>query len=274
MTKEIVNHAIKALLYEVVTEPKPGLVDPSNNGSHSDMDAFTFISSSLALEDYFIEAAKLGEQFQEADLTVLFQNLRKAGILAERQMFRATQGVNTHKGAIFALGIFVCAKSYADKNNLNVFSVIKQMCAGLVKRDLKQIQHYTTVGATIYKQYGIAGAREMAESGYQVVEQIALPFLIRATGTTNQRLLDTLMKIAAEIPDTTFIKRSGGIDQLPWLKQAMQRYFELGGSKSPEGMQYLHELNDIFVAHNYTIGGCADILIVTVFMALEMEKLV
>lgn len=135
MTKKIVNHALKALLYEVVTNPKPGLVDPIDVGSHSDMDVFTFIDSSLALEDYLNCACKIGINFAGKDLTEMFNFLRQEGIIAEKSMLEATKNVNTHKGAVFSLGIFICAQSYAKNNNQNVYQVIRKMCRDLVKND-------------------------------------------------------------------------------------------------------------------------------------------
>lgn len=274
MSKSIVDHALEALLYEVVTEPKPGLVDPNNNGSHSDMDVYTFINSSVALREYFEQASQLGESFTGNDLIEMFASLREKGIQAEKAMFAATNNVNTHKGAIFSLGIFTCAQSYAGVHQQNVYEVIRQMCKGLVAHDMKDKEKTNkTIGEQIYFKYGYAGARELAESGYPVVEKTTLPFLEKSTGTINQRLLDTLIKTASVIADTTFIKRSGGMDQLPWLKKVCQQYFDLGGSKTAEGIEYLREMNTIFVEHNYTLGGCADILIVTIFMALEKDSL-
>ena len=102
MIKEIVDNALKALLYEAVTLPKPGLVDPVDQGSHEDMDIYTFIDSSVALAPYLSKAAQIGEKFKGYDLTQMFQELRQEGILAEIEMLRATQAVNTHKGAIFS----------------------------------------------------------------------------------------------------------------------------------------------------------------------------
>lgn len=273
MTKKIVNHALKALLYEVVTNPKPGLVDPVDVGSHSDMDVFTFIDSSLALEDYLTHACEIGERFNKKDLTKMFDLLRQSGIEAERAMFEATKNVNTHKGAVFSLGIFVCAQSYAKKHSQNVYQVIREMCQGLVKKDFSKNKIQNTAGEQQYKTYGLGGVRQLAQDGYPVVEKVAYPFLTQATGTLNERLLDTLMVLALNTEDSTFIKRAGGLEQLPWLKRVCQQYLDLGGSKTEAGFAYLKELNVIFKEKNYSLGGCADLLILTIFMALENNQL-
>lgn len=269
MQKTVAN-ALRALLYEVVVNPKPGLVDPADTGSHNDMDVFTFIDSSIALAPYLTKAYEIGQNFAGDDLQIMFNSLRKEGVLAEKAMFKATENVNTHKGAVFSLGIFVCAKSYADKNGQNIYEVIRQMCQGLSQHDLVQKKVQTnSAGEEQFKRYGIKGVREIAEGGYQIIEKKALPFLNQTTGTINQRLMDTLIYLAGQTEDSTFIKRSGGLDRLTWLKQVSKKYLTLGGCKTKAGFQYLFKLNKIFKTENLSLGGCADLLIITIFMALE-----
>jgi len=103
-TKIIVNHALRALLYEVTVNPKPGLVDPLSAGPHPDMNAFMFIDSALSLAPYFNACAAAGVAYTAVDLTGLFKQIRGIGVQAEQTMFAATKGVNTHKGAVFSLG--------------------------------------------------------------------------------------------------------------------------------------------------------------------------
>jgi Triphosphoribosyl-dephospho-CoA synthetase len=97
----LVGDALRALLYEVSVNPKPGLVDPVSSGPHPDMDVFTFIDSSMSLRRYFSRCVEQGTTFQGDDLRALFLAIRPAGVEAEKAMFEATKGVNTHKGAIF-----------------------------------------------------------------------------------------------------------------------------------------------------------------------------
>lgn len=271
--KRIVENALKSLLYEVVTLPKPGLVDPLDRGSHDDMDAYTFIDSSVAMTPYLEEASNIGENFAGEDLFQMFNLLRQAGIKAEKSMLKATNGVNTHKGAIFSLGIFVCARSFAQKNSQDTFEIIRKMCYNLVEHDLTNINKPHTAGENQYLKYHKAGVRELAQAGYPVVEQVSLPYLENHSGTLQEKLLDTLMLLATQVDDTTFIKRAKDIHKLSWLHQAAKKYLDLGASRSQEGRDYLNELNRIFKENHYSIGGCADLLIVTIFMALEDKKL-
>ena len=274
MTNSITQNALRALLYEVVTQPKPGLVDPLNQGPHPDMNIYTFIDSSLSLEHYFSEAVEIGQAFQSADLTQMFQQLRQQGILAEKEMYTATKGINTHKGAIFSLGIFVCAESYSKKNQTEIFTTIKRMCHGLVEHDLINNNKLQTAGEKEYQQYGTGGARQQAEQGYPIISDIALPFLKNSSGSLQVRLLDTLLKIATITVDSNLIKRAGNYDAVKWLQKRALRYLELGGYDSPLGKKELLKLNQECLEKNYSLGGCADLLIVTIFLGLEKGYIV
>ncbi|MDF7669273.1 triphosphoribosyl-dephospho-CoA synthase CitG [Lactobacillus sp. ESL0703] len=273
MINSITQNALRALLYEVTTEPKPGLVDPASPGPHPDMNIYTFIDSSLSLTRYLTDAVELGRNFKETDLTQMFYMLRQKGLAAEKAMFTATQGVNTHKGAIFALGIFTCAESYCQTRQTELFTTIQKMCRGLIKHDLVRNSLPQTAGEKEYAKYGYGGARAEAEQGYPIVEKIALPFLKNSTGTVQTRLLDTLMKIATVTVDSNLIKRAGKAQVIDWLHQEAAEYLALGGYATPAGQQKLTELAQDCLEHNYSLGGCADLLIVTIFVGLERNYL-
>ena len=269
MTDAITQNAIRALLYEAVTNPKPGLVDPISQGPHPDMDIYMFIDSSLSLQPYFEDAVKIGKTFSDNDLTKMFSTLRSKGVLAEKAMFTATHNTNTHKGAIFALGIFTCAESYSKTKQTDLFATIRKMSKGLVEHDLIKDNQQQTAGEKEYQKYGKSGARGEAEDGYPIVKDIALPFLKNSTGDTQTRLLDTLMKIATIASDSNLIKRAGNINVIPWLRQHAKQYLQLGGYGTTQGKEYLLNLNKEMTKRNYSLGGCADLLIVTIFIGLE-----
>lgn len=264
---KISQNALKALLYEVVTNPKPGLVDPVDVGSHPDMNIYMFIDSSLSLEKYFRQAAEIGSRFNGQDLCQMFNLLRQAGIEAEKAMFTATNNVNTHKGAVFSLGLFVCASSYCMNHDIDEFKAIQLMTKGLVKHDLGQKSE--TAGEKQFLQYGKGGVRAEAEAGYPLVKNIALPFLAQTKGDLSTRLLDTLMKIVSEIEDSNLIKRAGNIEVINWVHKQAQKYLSLGGFGTDAGKQFMYELNHIFKEKNYSLGGSADLLIITIFMGLQ-----
>lgn len=266
----VVNNALKGLLYEVSLNPKPGLVDPVSMGSHTDMNMFMFIDSSLSLKSYLDKAFKLGRNFEGSDLKLLFNALRAEGVLAEQTMFNATNNVNTHKGAIFSLGIWVTAIAYSTKDGsatmTEVRRVIQRMVEGLIEKDLASNRVAMTAGEQQFQTYQLTGIRGEAVNGFPGVSEVAVPFLQATFGTMTQRLLDTLMKIAATLEDSTLIKRAKTPDVLAEMKEWTSIYFKLGGSHTEEGMKYLYDLDRVFIERNLSIGGSADTLILTIFI--------
>ncbi|MBJ7644215.1 triphosphoribosyl-dephospho-CoA synthase CitG [Weissella confusa] len=266
----VVNNALKGLLHEVSLNPKPGLVDPVSMGSHTDMNMFMFIDSSLSLKSYLDKAFKLGRNFEGSDLKLLFNALRAEGVLAEQTMFNATNNVNTHKGAIFSLGIWVTAIAYSTKDGsatmTEVRRVIQRMVEGLIEKDLASNRVATTAGEQQFQTYQLTGIRGEAVNGFPGVAEVAVPFLQATFGTMTQRLLDTLMKIAATLEDSTLIKRAKTPDVLAEMKEWTSIYFKLGGSHTEEGMKYLYDLDRLFIERNLSIGGSADTLILTIFI--------
>ena len=170
--KEVAKLATKALLYEVSISPKAGLVSRLSNGSHKDMDFYTFIDSALSLDKYFSECFIYG---QENDFYSpnFFKNLRDLGKKAEKEMYEATNGINTHKGTIFSMGILISVlASYfkeTDEIDLKILSEkIKNMCFPLLN-ELENTNAFSTYGEKAFKNYHLTGARGLALSGYDIV---------------------------------------------------------------------------------------------------------
>ena len=107
----IAHLATQALQAELDTTPKPGLVDKDNNGAHRDMDYALMQLSINTLHPYFVRLALLGF----ADTLPSHTSIRDTGIEAEKAMLEATNGVNTHKGALFSMGLAVVAAAYEEK---------------------------------------------------------------------------------------------------------------------------------------------------------------
>lgn len=280
--RQLVSTALAAMLYEVSVNPKPGLVDPVDAGPHPDMNVFMFIDSAVSLRRYFDECVAAGEQFTGGltALPDLFQTIRPAGIEAEKDMFGATHGVNTHKGAIFSLGIMLTAAAFQDRHpkvvptgNAGLMQVIQKMLAALIDHDLANGDLHDvrnlTAGEYQYVKYGFLGIRGEAAAGFPVVMNHAYPFLARRTGSINERLLDTLLHILLYADDSNLIKRSGNPDILLRVRQWVTRFFELGGSQTAEGVSFLQKLNQKFKQENLSLGGAADLLILTIFLALR-----
>ncbi len=271
--QQLVDDALKSLLYEVVVLPKPGLVDPVSSGPHPDMDVFTFIDSAISLRTYFENCAVTGTNFSGYDLTNLFQEIRLFGIKAEKTMFAATNNANTHKGAIFSLGIFVTGKAYCVSHPGDIFEIIQRMLTGLTKNDFKGLEDkpesQLTAGEKEYLKYGSKGIRGEAEAGFPTVQNIGLPALKKFSGNKNDRLLNTLLIIAEHSFDSNLVKRAGSKTIIPWVQKQIGHYFELGARTTLEGRKFLDQLNQEFLARNLSLGGSADLLILTIFMGLQ-----
>lgn len=270
---QTVRAALAACLYEVTATPKPGLVDPVSLGAHHDMTAFTFIDSSLALEPYFRTVYQHGRAFAGTDLTALLAEIRPVGIQAEQEMFVATDGVNTHKGAIFTLGILIAAYAYATRGDQTttlsaVQEIVRQIGADMVAKDLAEqvAAQQETAGESQYRRYQLTGVRGEVQDGLLALSQVGLPTLRQSQGTVNQRLLDTLMALAGAIEDSTLIKRAGDPAIVEQMRQWTLDYQKLGGATTPEGMAFLEDLDQQFIDQHLSIGGAADYLILTVFI--------
>ncbi|BDR59089.1 putative 2-(5''-triphosphoribosyl)-3'-dephosphocoenzyme-A synthase [Xylocopilactobacillus apicola] len=274
--------AEQALIDEVMVYPKPGLVDPLNHGSHPDMDVFTFVASAVSLRAYFEEITELANNFTAANLPKLFQQVRLAGIKAEQTMFKATNGINTHKGAIFSLGILLTASAYTLSSTGcieldEIAQTVKVMLKGLTKNDFRNLDQKPldelTAGELEYKKYGLTGSRGEAEAGFPVVFKKSLPFLLtKSNQSRNSQLIDTLMQIVLTTKDSNLIKRAGNLEIVDWAEAQASRYFELGGSQTEEGYLFLRNLDDVFTQQHLSLGGSADLLILTIFLDLLVTK--
>lgn len=279
-TKQIIDIVRQAMLLEAVVYPKPGLVDPLDSGAHDDMDIMTFIMSSNSMDQEWALMYQAGYNFDSNDLSELFEQIRPIGLRAEQQMLKATGGINTHKGAIFSLGIVISAIGYLEshpelKSIKSIFEIVELMMVhilddfqGLEDKSPQELSH----GEKLYLTYNIQGIRYEAYQGFPIVRDYALPYLREAEKLTNKVLLDTLMLIMSHCEDTNLIKRAGDVKILEYAKSYANEYFALGGSKTLAGKTYLTNLNKIFIAKNLSIGGSADLLIVSIFLYLYEKK--
>ncbi len=252
--------ALQALLFEAVTSPKPGLVDRDNSGSHRDMDLFTFMASAAALGPYFEGCARAG--LAGAGL----EQLRILGRRAEADMLRATGGVNTHKGAIFALGL-LCAASGARWETEEILARCAQLCQGITARDLGKVTAQTarTAGERLYAQYGITGIRGQAEAGFPAVKNTGLPVLrmgLEAGLSLERAGCGALLALLTATADTNLISR-GGREKAAAVTREVAVLLAKNPFPEPET---LRALDEAFRAENLSPGGSADLLAVTYFL--------
>lgn len=267
--------ASQALLYEVATTPKPGLVDRENSGSHRDMDVFTFQASAAALYPYFSQCVKIGRETEDAQET--FRRLRLPGKIAEGDMLRTTGGVNTHKGAIFSMGILCGALGRLERAQWGNPEAVLAECAAMTKdvvsRDYGNLTPETakTAGQKLYLQYGITGVRGQAEAGFPAVRNVGLPKLeaaLAAGKSINEAGCAALLAMLADTVDTNMIHR-GGYDL---AKKTAEKIAELLKNEPFPSKEMLEELNDEFVLKNLSPGGTADLLALAYLLHFLKEE--
>ncbi|MBR1889984.1 MAG: triphosphoribosyl-dephospho-CoA synthase [Alloprevotella sp.] len=247
--------ATDALRKELSLTPKPGLIDQSDNGSHNDMDYSLMQASLSALHPYFL---KIAHQGFSASLPTT-EELKRIGLEAENAMLRATGGINTHKGALFSLGLMLVAASHSyyintRSNRTEVRTALSEMA-----KSLSQVSG--THGAEAIQRFGVRGALLEASSGYEHLFEEWLPYYFKSTSEFPLHRL--LLKIISQLDDTNILYR-GGIEALDFAKQASSHALELPDECL---MAELENLNKRFKEKHISPGGAADMLALTIFAA-------
>ncbi len=262
--------AVQSLMDEVHTTPKPGLVDCRNNGSHKDMDVHLFEISAHTLQPYFKRCVQIGQMTAHRTQEETFPLLRDAGLQAEKAMFQATGGINTHKGAIYTLGILCgsVGRLWSAEKPIADSEEILAECAGIVHASVQKdfaSAKGKTAGERLYLQQGIRGIRGEIAEGLPSVRNIGLPCFQQflADGfSENDAGVYTLLHLIASVVDTNLYKR-GGEAGAQWAAKAASALLSAGQNPT---IQQIEVLDDGFIARNLSPGGCADLLAVTYFL--------
>ena len=270
MTEYIATRAYFALNQEVSTTPKPGLVDGNNSGAHRDMDLRHFFASANALRPFFCRFAETGFLTRDLPPIETLAKLRPIGMEAEEAMKKATRGVNTHKGAIFSLGLLCAAAGRLSPEQWQPYQLLsecKAMACGIVARELSGINEKTakTFGEVLYAAYGITGIRGQAEAGFPAVGNIGLPVLqngLRQGLTLNDAGACTLLHLLASTDDTSLIHRCDRNIQL----QLQKELSALLQTTPYPTMEQIQELDREYIQRNLSPGGSADLLALTYFL--------
>ena len=250
--------AVRSLHNELRLHPKPGLVTPIDNGSHQDMTADTFLRSLFALRHYFVRIAQAGKEGASFDI------LRALGIAAERTMMQATGGINTHRGAIFAVGMMAAAIGAASTMHA------------------KKMHSPYTIQQTLLHQWGaslqrhahgldhadarlIVGARAEAAHGFPSIFALGLPTLRRSLTrhhNWHHACIDTLFTLIAQIDDTNILHR-GGPAGAAEARTFAQQFIDAGATDNPHWERHAALICHRFIALNVSPGGAADLLAAT-----------
>ena len=250
----IAHLATDALRAELYTTPKPGLVDRNDNGAHKDMDMALMVRSIDALQPYFVKLALLGglESMPETE------QVRQVGIDAERAMLNATVGVNTHRGALFSMGLTTLAAAWCMKHD---GTVDEQQLRNLIMNVAKGFAPTAgTHGNDAVNAHRVTGALDFAKAGYEQLFNNWLPayrrFLAENAETASHKLL---LLIMSQLDDTNVIHRVG----YEQAQQVKQEALTLLNDYSTAGME---AMNRDYIARNISPGGSADMVALTLFI--------
>jgi triphosphoribosyl-dephospho-CoA synthase len=273
LAAKVTHVAYRALLHEVLLTPKPGLVDRRNTGAHRDMDVYSFIAGARAISPWFRRFFAHGLDGCDIPAEMFLPTIRPEGMACEQAMLRATGGVNTHKGGIFAFGLLCAAAGrLTGRGRLltreELCAEVARMCAGILG-ELRRDVTATTAGEHIFRRHGLTGARGEAQSGFATVRRFALPAYewLRAAGAAPATALHgALLELLAFNPDTNLVAR-GGMPGLAFIQGEALRLRDSGGVRAANYLTGLAALDDTAIARNLSPGGTADLLAVTWFLS-------
>lgn len=255
------RQARAALVLEVETWPKPGLVSHVDNGAHHDMDAALLHRSAACLEPFFARLAAAG------GAGAAMGPLRSIGIAAEAAMRVATGGVNTHRGAIFGMGLLAAAAGfrarYGARQTLGAI-VAARWGAEILAGPVELHSH----GVQVARRFGAGGARAEAAAGMLSVYRIALPALARArAGGADEEAarVQACMALIAAVEDSNLLYR-GGREGLAFARRQADGFLAGGGVEHPDWRDRAAAIHRRFTARRLSPGGCADLLAMALFV--------
>jgi triphosphoribosyl-dephospho-CoA synthase len=254
--------ACDALCEELEAYPKPGLVSYIDQGSHDDMDAALFNAAIEALAEFFCELAAVGAQ--QGDFAIL----QKLGLAAEAKMLAATAGVNTHRGAIFSLGLLCAAagRKFAIGSSLSLGEIVSQ-CWGT---DILRRRNPGSHGDAVRRKHGVGGVLAEAAAGFPSLYLHALPALC-SLPERNAARMQAFFALLKTLDDTTLLHR-GGEEAKDFAARAATEFLRGGGAGRQGWEEQAGRLHQEFVRRQWSCGGVADLLAATIFVQ-RMENL-
>ncbi|NBA98460.1 triphosphoribosyl-dephospho-CoA synthase [Pseudomonas sp. R5(2019)] len=259
LSERLADFAVDALIDEADLSPKPALVDRRGNGAHTDLHLGLMHASALSLWPTFNAMAEAAQASGAIGLP-LREAIGRIGREGEQAMLVTTQGVNTHRGGIWALGLLVTAAAL-EPGNVSA-SALSLRAARLALLEDRFAAKTASHGTQVAQQYGARGAREEAQLGFPSVLLRGLPQLKRSRaaghGEQNARL-DALLAIMTHLGDTCVLYRAG-LAGLEAMQSGAQAVLDAGGSASLPGRRRLHALDEQLLQLNASPGGAADLL--------------
>lgn len=264
---------LQCLIDEVTTSPKPGLVDFFSTGSHHDMDWSLFMQSAHTIAPYLSHMAQVGYDWHGKSES-LFQAVRFIGIEAEQAMLQTTHGINTHKGALFTLGLLCTATGFMYHNTgyFDVFEVldyISHMTSAPLQREFDLLSHKKNVthGEKLYLELHEGGIRSEAMAGFPSLKKsYAYLHLLKTVYHDENRMnVQVLLLIMSTLFDTNVVSR-GGVSGLHWVQQEVNQILTQGGALLDPSYRSIVAFDKACIEKNISSGGAADLLSATIFL--------
>jgi triphosphoribosyl-dephospho-CoA synthase len=254
--------AVDALITEAELTPKPGLVDRDGNRTHPDMSVGLLCASAESLRSAFAACADASRELPLG--LALRARLGEIGRAAEQRMLATTGGVNTHRGALWALGLLAAGAAVSETvDGAAQFAGHIAMLPdpGLSSRPMSN-------GQRARRRFGAGGALAEAASGFPTVMTVALPTL-RATrdrGETEETgALNALLATMAALDDTCVLHR-GGPAALEFVRASAALVLAAGGYGTAKGRSRLERFCADADLRMLSMGGSADLLAATLFL--------
>lgn len=253
--------AVRALYFELRAYPKPGLVSFVDSGAHQDMNGETLYRSLFSLRHYFQQIARQGLSERN------FDSLKQTAIKAEQRMLEKTRGVNTHRGAIFALGL-VCISAARLIEKTRFFSAAKLHEQLLRDWQLALAEHQPSPhshGALVRNQFKVMDAKQMAAQGYELPFHILESFisLFLQTKSINTICLFAYLELLIRVDDTNILYRKG-LEGLAYAKKSAAKILAVPCPESQ--FQQALSLHHLFSQQGISPGGVADLLALMLFL--------
>src|ERR1700722_9062743 len=258
-----------ALLAELETWPKPGLVSHVDSGSHNDMDAGTFRASTRAITPFYGHLTVAGASGSSMN------KLREIGLKAERAMLAVTGGVNTHRGAIFSLGLLCAAAGATWSETTRSESHWRAQVLGATVRQrwgqaiMSGPIPLRSHGTNALLKFGAGGARAQAAAGFPQAIEVGLPALRLgrrlAPDDPKAARVQSFFAILASMEDTNLLHRGGAVG-LRYAQEAAAGFLGRGGVEQPDWCVQAAAVHRAFVVRRLSPGGCADLLAITLFL--------
>nr|WP_106782492.1 triphosphoribosyl-dephospho-CoA synthase MdcB [Lysinibacillus timonensis] len=257
LSTRLADLAVESLVEELSLTPKPGLVDQLDQGSHDDLTYSIMMDSAKSLHQTFYEMSMAA--YGNCPSQELREKIGEIGRYGEVEMFRVTNGVNTHKGAIWSLGLITAATAIHLGNCSE-----EQICftaGAIAKYEDRFIPHQVTNGIKAVQRYGVHGAKAEAQMAFPHIRKYSLPMLKEALKRYDYETAKfySFLALVANLDDTCILHR-GGMEGLVYAKQSAKNVLK------SNRLDELHSMNENFIERNLSPGGSADLLAATIYV--------